>query len=83
MEEEMDVYGQALVKKRGKYWSKGIPSNKIDAYFQQKQVGFSETLEIPFNGHPFFIYHTKEEKKVTKTMSTHGTCKEAKDNETY
>ena len=66
MEEEMGVYGQALVKKRGKYWSKGIPSNEIDAYFQQKQVKFSETLAVPFNGHPFFIHCTKEEKYITK-----------------
>ena len=31
MEEEMGVYGQALIKKRGKYWSKGVPGNEIDA----------------------------------------------------
>ena len=34
MEWVMGVYGQSLVKKRGRYWPKGVPGDMIDAYFQ-------------------------------------------------
>ncbi|KAL7462616.1 hypothetical protein ACHAXS_004556 [Conticribra weissflogii] len=33
------VYGQALVKKRGRYWPKDVPGDYIDESFAQKELG--------------------------------------------
>ncbi len=33
------VYGKALVKKRGRYWTKDVPGDYIDECFKQKEIG--------------------------------------------
>ena len=59
MERVQGVYGQALIKKRGRYWPKGVPGDFIDEHFRNKEIGHSETLELVFDGHPFLIHCTK------------------------
>ncbi len=59
MERVQGIYGQALVKKRGRFWPKGVPGDYIDNYFKDKEIGHNETLEMVFDGHPFFIHCTK------------------------
>ena len=59
MERVQGVYGQALIKKRGRFWPKGVPGDAIDDHFRDKAIGHSETLQLLFDGHPFFIHCTK------------------------
>ena len=59
MERVMGVYGQSLVKKRGRYWSKGVPGDMIDTYFQGKPIGYSESFETTFNKNAVFVHCTK------------------------
>ncbi len=58
---EKDVFGQALVKPRGKGWLVLIPGKYIDEYFATKQIGHCETLEQVVEGVKFFIHCQKEE----------------------
>ena len=73
MEAQLGVYGQALIKKRGRYWPKGVPGDMIDDYFKDKEIGECETLQVEFEGKTLFIHCQKEEKYITKFMSTFGT----------
>ena len=66
------VYGQALIKKRGRYWPKGVPGDAIDEHFKDKELGETSTLTQKIDGHDFLIHCQKEDKYVTKIMSTHG-----------
>ena len=59
IEQVQGVYGQALIKKRGRFWPKGVPGDAIDDHFRDKAIGHSETLQLLFDGHPFFIHCTK------------------------
>ena len=59
MEQVQGVYGQALIKKRGCYWPRGVPGDEIDDHFKDKAIGQSETLQFDFDSHPFFIHCTK------------------------
>ncbi|KAL7545546.1 hypothetical protein ACHAWF_008896 [Thalassiosira exigua] len=54
MEREIGVYGQALIKKRGRYWSKGVPGDFIDVHLKDNPISHSKTLELVFDCHPFF-----------------------------
>ena len=38
------VFGQALVKKRGRYWAKGVPGDAINEHFKDNEIGSTETL---------------------------------------
>ena len=73
---KLGVFAQALIKKRGRYWPKGIPGDFIDEYFADKEIGSCDTLEVSFEGKRLFIHCIKEEKFVTKFMSTFGTLDE-------
>ena len=76
LEAKLGVYAQALIKKRGKHWPKGIPGNQIDGYFDDKPIGHCETLKVEWEGKNLYIHCMKEEKYVTKFMSTFGTLDE-------
>ena len=76
------VYGQALIKKK-RYWPRGVPGDQIDEHFNNKALGYSETLKQVADGKQFLIHCTKEEKYVTKLMSTHGLINEVPDHTTY
>jgi hypothetical protein len=74
-------YGQALIKKRGQYWPKGVPGNLIDKYFAGKEIGYAKTWQTEFKGKTKFTHHClKEEKYVYKFMSNfrHPGCNNAK-----
>ena len=83
LESKIGVYGQALIKKRGRYWPKGVPGDLIDEHFADKEVGYSESLELEFEGKKLFIHCMKEEKWVSKFMSTFGTLDEVQAHATF
>jgi hypothetical protein len=73
LEARLGVYGQALIKQGGKNWPKGVPGTLIDEYFCNKPLGYCKALCVEFNGNSLYIHCMKEEKYVTKFMSTFGT----------
>ncbi|KAL7462772.1 hypothetical protein ACHAXS_004154 [Conticribra weissflogii] len=79
---EKGVFGQALVKPRGKGWPVLVPGKYIDEYFATRPIGHCETLEQIVDGVKFFIHCQKEEKYVTKIMSCHGVLTPVEDHET-
>ena len=78
----LGVFGQALIKKR-KYWPNGVPGDQIDKYFEDKPVGYCETLRQEFDGDVFYIHCCKDTKFVTKMMSTHGLLTPVEDHVTW
>eukprot|EP00984_Skeletonema_dohrnii_P023854 scaffold12953_cov123-Skeletonema_dohrnii-CCMP3373.AAC.9 len=66
------VYGQSLIKKRGRYWPKDVPGDAIDEHFNGKELGTSETLKQVIDGKEFLVHCQKDDGYVTKMMSTHG-----------
>lgn len=44
MEWVMRVYGQSLVKNRGRYWPKGVTGDMIDAYFKESPLIIAKPL---------------------------------------
>ncbi|KAL7463510.1 hypothetical protein ACHAXS_003872 [Conticribra weissflogii] len=66
------VYGQALIKKRGRYWPKHVPGNEIEEHMKDKDVGYAETYKQSIDGKDFFVNCQKDTDYVTKIMSTHG-----------
>ena len=76
------VYGQSLIKKR-KYWPKGVPGDQIDTYMKDKPLGFVKTLRQEMNGVAFNVHCTKDDRFVTKLMSTHGLIGEVADHKTW
>ena len=83
LEAQLGIFGQALIKKRGRYWPKGVPGDAIDEYFADKEIGYSNTLEVEFEGKRMFIHCMKEEKYVTKFMSTVRTLDEVPTHGTF
>jgi hypothetical protein len=70
------VYGQALIKKRGRYWPRGVPGDEIIKHFEGKQIGEFECFVQEKEGKQFLIQCHKEDKYVCKVMSTHGSMEE-------
>jgi hypothetical protein len=83
LEAKLGVLGQALIKKRGRYWPKGVPGDMIDQHFADKEIGYSKTLEMMFKEKTMFIHCMKEKKYVTKFMSTFGTLDEVQTHGTF
>jgi hypothetical protein len=79
---DLGVFGQSLIKKR-KYWPKGVPGEQIDKYFEGKPLGFVKTLRQDMEGIPFNVHCTRDDRFVTKLMSTHGLLAEVEDHKTY
>ena len=56
MEQVRRVYGQSLVKNRGRYWPKGVPGDMIDAYFKESPLITAKPLRKHWtNIHFLFI----------------------------
>jgi hypothetical protein len=70
------IYGQALIKKRGRYWPRGVPGNDINNHFQSKELGSYDCFVQEKEGKNFLIHCHKEDKYVCKIMSTHGRMEE-------
>ena len=69
----LGIYGQALIKKQGRYWPRNVLGDLINEYFCDKEIGLRESLKQTINGVAFFNHCQKEEKYVSELMSTHGT----------
>ena len=66
------VFASALIKKR-KYWPAHVKGDEINKYFDDKEVGYTNSLPGEMDGIPFHIYGLKEPDYVMKLMSTYGT----------
>ena len=56
MYEKLGVFGQALIKKHGENWPKGVPGDLIDEHFADKPIGYCETLHVEIEGKQMFIH---------------------------
>ena len=77
------VYGQALIKKRGRWWPKKVPGDQIDEYFMAEPLGKAMTLKQIVDGTQFMVHCHKDDRYVTKIMSTHGLINEVAGHTTY
>ncbi len=69
---DFGVYRQSLIKKRGQYWPKHVPSQVIEDLLKDKPLGHAETYKQFIDGKEFLIQCQKDDSYVTKSMSTHG-----------
>ena len=76
------VYGHSLINKR-RYWPKNVPGDAIDFYFANKELDSTKTFRQVFEGKPFLVNCHKEDRYVTKLMSTHGLINEIPTHKTY
>ena len=76
------VYGKSLIKKQ-RYWPKNVPGDAIDSYFANKELGSAKTFRQVFDGNPFLVHCHKDDRYVTKIMSTHGLINEISTHKTY
>eukprot|EP00804_Cyclotella_cryptica_P008982 CCRYP_003105-RA/>CCRYP_003105-RA protein AED:0.31 eAED:0.24 QI:0/0/0/1/0/0/2/0/230 len=63
------VYGQALNKKRWRYWPRGMPADDINIHFESKIVCEFDSYQQKSDGEKFLIHCHKEDKYVCKIMS--------------
>ena len=77
------VYRQALIKKRGWYWPKYVPSDHITDHFKDSHLRYTETYKQDIDGKQFLIHCTKDDRYVTKIMSTHGLINKVADHRAY
>ena len=77
------VYGQALIKKRGRFWTKHVPVQMIKEALKDKELGHATTFKQSIDGKVFFIHFQKDDCYVTKIMSTHGLVMEVEDRLNY
>ncbi len=52
---EKGVFGQSLVKPRGREWPLLVPSKYIDDYFQEKPIGYCKIFEQVVDGAKFLF----------------------------
>ena len=64
LEAKLGMYGQALIKKCGQYWPKGVPGDAIDEHFATKEIGATKTWKTEFKGKTMMIHCMEEEKYV-------------------
>ncbi len=76
------VFGQFLIKKC-RYWPVKVPGDQIDAHMSRKELGEVESFLQDLGGIPFFVHCCKDDKYVTKIMSTHGTLDEVEGHSTW
>ena len=76
------VYGQSLIKKQ-RYSPKIVPGDTIDSYSANKELGSAKTFRQVFNRKLFLVHCHKEDRYVTKIMSTHGLINEISTHKTY
>jgi len=69
---DVGVFGQALIKKRGRFWPKYVPGNQIDEYMKDKPLGYAATLKQCIDGKGFLVHCQKDDCYVTKILSRHG-----------
>ena len=77
------IFGQALIKKRGRYWPKQVPGDEIDKEFKDAALGNTKTLCQELSNDYFLIQCCRDVDYVTKIMSTHGVLEEINDHPTW
>lgn len=65
------LFASAVIKKR-RYWPKYIDGSAIDAHFEQRAIGSTDSLPGTLDGVSFRIFCMKEEDYVMKLMATYG-----------
>ncbi|KAL7474957.1 LOW QUALITY PROTEIN: hypothetical protein ACHAW6_000896 [Cyclotella cf. meneghiniana] len=60
------VFGQSLIKKRGRYWPENVPGDTIDT------LGETMTFKQQIGSIDFLVHCTKDANYITKIMSSHG-----------
>ena len=55
----------------------------INTYFANKELGSAKTFRQVLYGKPFLVHCHKEDRYVTKIMSTHGLINEISTHKTY
>lgn len=69
---QVGVYGQALIKKRGRYWPKHVPGVQMEMEFFDKELGSGKTFVQTIENQKFLVHCHKDDRYVCKIMSTHG-----------
>lgn len=69
---KVGLFASALIKKR-RYWPKFVCGEEIKQKFKKKDVGNSDAWPGMMDGHPFYIFSTKEPEYIVNFMSTYGT----------
>jgi hypothetical protein len=62
------VYGKSLIKKRGRYWPKDVPDDAIDEHFNDKELGYSETLMQVIDGKDFLVHCQKDDDEKSRAF---------------
>ena len=75
-------YGQSLINKR-RYWPKNVPGDAINSYFAIKELGSAKTFRQVFDGNPLLVHFHRDDRYVTKLMSTHSLINEIPTHKTY
>ena len=76
------VYGQALIKKQGRYWPHSVPGDLTDGYFGDKDIGTRMTYKQVIEGIDFFI-HCQKGNGCHQKITTHGTVNEVQCHATF
>ena len=79
---EHGMYGELLIKKRN-YWPKEFPRAHIDSYMEGKPLGFVKNMRQDMGGVPLKINCNRDDRFVTKLMSTQGLRNEVPNHSTY
>ena len=64
----LGVFGQAIAKKRGLHWPRGVPSDEIDLYMQDKNISDVECFELTWDDPAqtkYCVYVLNEARSVT------------------
>ena len=68
---KVGVFAGALIKKR-RYWPKYVPGDAIDQYFEDKDVGDTDSLAGVLDGVKYDLFCMKEPEYVMKVMATYS-----------
>ncbi|KAL7475080.1 hypothetical protein ACHAW6_001012 [Cyclotella cf. meneghiniana] len=77
------VYGQSLIKKQGKYWPKHVQGSVLELEFLDSKLGVAKTYVQTIENTKFLVHCHKDDRYVSKIMSTHGLMTPIEDHTTY
>ena len=70
--QKKEVFGATLIKKR-RYWPKFVKGDDNIKQFEDKEIGYSDSLPGKMDGVSFDIFAMKEPDYLMQIMSTYGT----------
>ena len=62
------IYGQALIKKQGRYCPHNVLGDSVDEYFHEKDIGSRESKKQTINGNDYFIHCQKEKSMLQRSF---------------